>query len=397
MTKERLTNEDELYNKAKMLLDIGELEEALEYSRQLLAQDDENHNYWLLEGRIRLALNEETAAGRAFDRACSIAPGKAEPLKEKAHFLMAQGLFEEVAKFAEEALNYADGDEDRKYIYLLLAEAKLNTLQEELLEEELELLENHFDDVHDHHEHHHDHHAHFSALRSQEELDLTPEQEQAFQEAIELCEKSLAIDSEMSEAWYILAFAHLNLRDYEKTVECLQRAIELNATQLEYWHTLGVTYLFLDETEEAQRAFRRLWELETSPEAEGMEFSREEFQRIAEAALEELEAEFLEDYDVMLPPMSILVEDFPSWELLEEAGGEDVIDPWEFPFSLMFNEDDDREEGPELEITLFQRNIERELLTDESEEAAAFIADMLSELVMEVLFLEEEEEEVFDV
>tara|TARA_B100000609_G_scaffold199551_1_gene204035 strand:- start:7676 stop:9010 length:1335 start_codon:yes stop_codon:yes gene_type:complete len=393
---------EQQFDEAMRLLEEGDFVEALEQTRLLLAADDSQHDFWSLEGQIRLALGELQAAERSFNRACEVAPGLARPLLHKARFFNFLERFDEAFRTGEQALQFTEEDEDRRDAYLVQAESHIQLARQKLfeimqdLEEEAELMEQ-YSHSHDHsHDHDHDHshdHLHQLDLLSGDNI-ITPELKEHLELGLELCEKSLSIDEDIVDAWFLKATALFQLEQYEEAAEAFRRTVELDPSDSEYWSGLGMCLELLEDYDGARSAYAEIFGIETSEDAEGMEFGREEFAEISRHVIQDIESEFLEMFGQPLPPISVETRDFPELELVEEMDDDTPFNPLLYPFRI--DQPEDEEELDELHLVLYQRVIEREAETDDADELADHIHDLFLRLFEDILVYVDEEDDIID-
>lgn len=357
------------------LIEDGELERALEETRLMLAEDDSNAQYWCLEGQVRLALGEVQPAERAFDRACSLAPGHPEPLFHKANYFLAIERFEDAYQQAERSLQFTEDDEDRFNAYVLLGDAQLGHARVLLEEWEAEL---HGVDEHGHVHHHH----HMEEDHPPPPLEII----ELLNEGLGSIEKAIQIEPLASEAFDLKAQFHLFLGDMDSAIASWQKAVEIAPYEGTYWHHLGNCFAAIGDVDEAYKAFRELFDMEVD-NPEGMEFSREEFAELAKQACQDLEAEV---HDQLETPVvfNVSTEDFPTEDMLEQAPKQYPFDPW-IPCVITPGPSSDAHES--VEFILYQRNVEREAMTDDPHEMYHFIAELLGTLLVQASEYVEEE------
>jgi tetratricopeptide (TPR) repeat protein len=374
-------NEDimALFEEAYELLEEGELEDALEQARRLLAIDDENAMAWCLEGQIRLALGEVQPAERAFDRACRLSPGNPEPLFHKTNFLLVLEEYEEACRQAEQSLQFAQAADDRFQAYLLLAEAQQGHARMLTDEWEAEL-------------HGADSPAELALAHmhdDEEHAPPPPEIIALLEKGLASVQKALDIDDEAPEALDLKAQYQLMLGDLEGAIASWEHAAQVAPYEPVYWHFLGNAYAEVEEFDKAYEAFQELYSLEANDD-EGMEFGRDEFLEIARQACADLEAEV---HDQLEAPIvfTVSAEDFPSEDLIESAPREYPFDPW---IPCVIKPGPPSEAHESVEFVLFQRNVEREAVTEEPEELYQFIAELLGTLLLQASAYMDEEEPI---
>lgn len=368
---------EELFTHAYDLLEDGDLEGALEQARLLLAQDGENPSFWCMEGQIRLALGEVQSAERAFKRAIELAPGHPEPMFNMANYHLVLEEFDEALRMAGQAIEFAEDDEARFNAYLLQGEAQLGHARRLIEEWEAEVLEV-------------DEHGIPQALQRNEAFELPPlppEIEALLEKGLETTEKALRLDDEAHEVHDLKAQYLHQMGDIKAAIIGWEKAAEIAPYEPVYWHYLGNAYVEAEDYDEAYKAFRELFEIEADSH-EGMDFAREEFLHIAKHACQELEAEV---HDHLETPVvfHISVEDFPSEDLIEQAPKQYPFDPW---IPCIIKPGPDASDAHEsVEFVLFQRNVEREVGTDDPEEMLQFIFELLNMLLIQASELIDEE------
>ena len=346
------------------LLEQNQTEEALEEVRKLLAEHDDSSRVWLMEAQVRALLDEEQAALRAFDRALALAPDDPLPLLEKGRYLVADEDPEEALELADKALELAEAPEMLFEINLLKATA-LHVLALDLHdgqdEEEIE-----------------------------EEQVLTPEQTAMCRQSIEALEGARRHHPDSVAAWTLEALVRQTLDDFQGAVSAARSAVDLDRDNGDAWHLLGLLLAASGRMDEAGEALREVHELDNGPDAPPLANTPEKFLKIARDVWDDLADELADEYDEFDLDLEIQVEDAPS---LAEVVGAEMIDP-RSPGKLDFGEDEDEEEDVPI-LTLFQRNIERDLrdladTADDTEDLREFIAAVIVEFMMDATDMEEE-------
>jgi Flp pilus assembly protein TadD len=376
-------NNTEINNKYKEIetfIDEGELEEALEETRLLLAKYDKNSDIWCLEGQVRLALNEFQAAERSFDRACQLAPGHPKPLFYKAKFFIVIQDYEEASRQAELALKYAEHPEDRAFGFYLQAEA-LFFHSEDLIHQWLEDLAIEDEELT----------AVGAYTTKRDKIPPMPAEIQALLEkGLALIQRSIDIDDQKADTWRLLGHYQLKLNIPEHTIHSWQKAAELDPYTPDFWHDLGALYTELGEFEQADESFRRLYDIDKEAQRDqGLEYSHSEFADISKHACRDLEEDILEEYDMPLA-IYLSMEEFPSAELFELTSPNQPFDPWT-PCRLEMSSYPSAN-NLSIHFTIYQRNVERLLLNDKSpDNLYEIIYDLLRNLLQEASEITEED------
>ena len=367
------------YNRVQTFLEDGDLEEALEETRLLLAQDGEDSDLWCLEGIVRLALGELQAAERSFDRACSLSPDEPMPLLHKARFLLTIHEYEEAVRHVETALQWVEHLEERVEALLLLAQAQLGRA-EFLIEEWQTKLEEEEDELA----------AQIGYVPEEDSLPTLPLEIKALLEkGLTSVDEVLELDNKRPEGWLWHAFYMMGMNQPEQAVDSWNKAILLDPENPFFYHELGSLYTIMDEFEKAEEAFEHLYALEVAQhEQEGMEFASFDFEEIAQRACQDLQNNFIEDWGVSLP-ISMEVFEFPEHDLLEQAPSRQPFDPWTAcHVEIQGNENSEMS----LHFMLFQRNVERQLADDSNENLYESLFELLHQILVESISMMETEE-----
>lgn len=375
MEKDTAVNYDDLfmqqkYQQVQIFLEDGDLEEALEETRLLLAEHGDNPQSWCLEGIVRMALQEFQAAHRAFDRACEISPDDPTPILHKSRFMLAMDEYDDALRLTESALDCAEDDDDRVDAYILQVQALLGRSEQILENLEEELDEEAFID-------------------DEGELALPLEVEALFEKGIGIVEKALELEEHNPEAWLFRSILLTNLSRTEEALESWEQAIQHDPNNPFFWHEAAGLYAAEGDFEKAHDYFGKLYELEVKNHAEeGMEFAQYEFEQIALKAAENLQDDFAEEFEIVLP-ISVEVEEFPSQSLMEEASERQPFDPWT---ACHVELEADSPEDFALNFLLFQRNVERQLVDDSPENLYKSLYELLQQILLESIKLMDAEE-----
>ncbi|MCB9638293.1 MAG: tetratricopeptide repeat protein [Myxococcales bacterium] len=355
------------YEQALEMIDEGELEDALDESRKLLAEDDQNPFFWCLEGKIRQMLGEEQAAERAFDRACQLEPGMAEPQLYKAAFMIELGRYEDAIGVLKQALQYTDDPIDERDAYFMWAEAEIHIAREaltQLMEEMSEM---------------------FEEGSEQPSLTMPPDVRQQLERGLELTQKAIDLNSELADLWHLRAGVLMDLEQTDEALRCYEEALRQEPDRPDFLHDMGLACEVAERYEDARKCYRKLYDLETSEEIEGMEFSRAEFSEMAHEVWHSLENALMEMLDEPLPPFEVVTEDFPSADLLDQAPADSPFNPWA-PLRLEISQKG--EEDPQIRCIFYQRNIEREVDTEEPHEMIEYLRFLLEDVLFNLSNLE---------
>ena len=365
---------EEKWIAAQQLFANGAYEEALEETRLLLAEKDDFYSFWCLEGHIRIALEEFKAAERAFNRACDEAPETAEPLLHKARFLNVLERFDEAESCLEEAALYTETPDDQRDAFFLQAQTKFGIAQHLWVEMFGEFIEE-------------------SDMMGEAPMSMpnTPEEiTELLEEALELTEKAieLEVEHETPAIWHLRAHCLLRMERLEESVECFQKAVELSPEESELWHDLGLAYEEMDDEDGARAAYQELHRL-TLESTNGLELSFEpdEFAEHFKNAWQDQESDAIENLEVNTPNVDFEFREFPDAAQLEDPS-QTPFDPWAFWHPILDDQSDAHK------IMLYQRNIERELSTEDPEELYMAARQLSQEILLFVLNVEYGEEPI---
>ena len=366
--EQRETEQDERVEEAMALMEEGDLEEALEITRQLLADDDQRFDYWCLEGKIRALLQEDQAAERAFDRACALQPGLAEPLLHKAQFFLDTARYEEAIHTLQRALQYTEDRTDQRDIYYMWSEAEIQLGREELVNF-MESMEGGED---------------AEEMLEEEEgnpppFTLPPEIREQLERGLAMTQKAIDLDDNLADLWHLRGGCLMDLERPDEAIAAYQEAVNREPYRSDFLHDLGLACEVAERHDDARAAYRKLFDLETSQPPEGMDFSRQEFSRFAQEAWQDIESNLSDMLEEPLPPFEIITLDFPSLEQLESAEATNPFNPW-VPMHIEFlppQGDDD----PHIRCIFYQRNVEREAATDDPHEMHHYLRNLLEGLL----------------
>ncbi len=391
------------YDKYENLLDnIREMryEEALEEMRLILSRDGEDREVlnWCLEGYIRSLLGEFQAAERAFDRACSLEPGNTFPLLIKAEFFFFIESYERALREAEKVIQFSERKEDLLLAYQIIAKSAifkvLPILQEmthltELLalddvddfdgSDDYSLLSMKFDDD--------DRYKDFgdgiqgelfpsNSKRDRRSIldvvDKIREQEVEIPEEFfslidtgeEFIDRALSLSKEDFESWHIKSLYQQLRGELSEAILSLERAVELNPEEAFLWLELGSLYVETRRYEEAKRAFLKFYDLDEESSPEPLS-DPDELLYVIQAIGEDYLYSELEQFD----PEGVLT--FKIEETIDRKELEDTP-PTIPPISPVVPGKIDTKIGKngrtEYLLTIYQRNIERNLEVDMDEE-----------------------------
>lgn len=367
------------YDKIQDYLDQGDLEEALEETRLLLAQHSENPDVWCLEGIIRVALQEYQAAERSFDRACRLAPKNPGPALHKVRFLLTIQEHEEAARLAENAHQWAEDDEDKLHALFLLTQAHLGHASV-LIEDWEKGLQEDAEEM-----------ARMGGISAgeEEEEPMPIEIEALLEKGLDVVEKAIALDPSHPEGWLMKAMYLTHLQRWESAVQSWKNAIEREPDNAFLWHELGQLYTQLEDYEQAKTAYLSLHQLEEGYNAEeGMEFGRHEFERVAIQAGQDLQDDLMNDWSVPLA-ISLSFEEFPDRERVAHAPLQQPFDPWT---ACHVDVESQHNSHLTLHVVLFQRNVERELKDDTMDNLYISLYELLHQVLLEAIRAVENED-----
>lgn len=351
---------EQRYQRALEMIDEDELEEALEESRHLLAQDDQNPFFWCLEGKIRQMLGEEQAAERAFERACQLEPGMAEPQLYKAGFLIELGRYEDAIGTLKQALQFTEDPIDKRDAYFMWAEAEIHLGREaltQLMEEMSEVVEEGSEPP---------------------TLTMPPEIREQFERGLELTQKAINLNPELADLWHLRAGVLMDLEQSDEAIQCYEEALRLEPDRPDFLHDMGLACEIAERFDEARKCYRALYEVETDEEPDGMDFSRAEFAEMTREVWHTLENALMEMLEEPLPPFEVATEDFPTADLLEQAPHDSPFNPWS-PLRIEITQKE--EDDPQIRCIFYQRNVEREVGSDDPQEMLEYLRYLLEDVL----------------
>lgn len=355
------------FQEALKLLQEGELETALDHSRRLLCLNENAPLFWILEGRIRLACEEWTAAKRSFYRACDLAPQDPVALLERANFDNLLGEHDQAVRWSQAALALPCSHLEQRDAYMILAEALFALIQTRMAH----LLEEQVDQGNDVAE---------SSVPSDEWIS------QWMREGTQAISQALSIDRQSPDAWAMQANFATLARQTKEAAAAWREAHRLQPNDPHYMHELALTLEELRDFVGAHELYRKLYEY-SSFHQEETTFLFDEFANMVGQAWQEVSEEMLPSLDVSLP-FIVVAEDFPPKGMLEEAPRDAPFDPW-IGTSMRVVLD---QGAPTVRIALYQRNVERDAATDDPQQLYLHIYDLIEDTLLYLDSLMNEDE-----
>ncbi|GAB4248477.1 MAG: hypothetical protein Kow00109_24580 [Acidobacteriota bacterium] len=148
-----------------------------------------------------------------------------------------------------------------------------------------------------------------------------------------------------------------SLWEFEQAEEYVREVVESSPDRAEGWHLLGLILEFLDEKEEAEAAFARATELDPERFPQSEHISEQELYDLVDEVFASLPPELAK----AAAEVAVVVQDLPTWELVEPESDEDPLPP---DILGLFIGTPIGERGQALweeppKIFLFRRNLER--------------------------------------
>ncbi len=369
------TEYKDLYNEALSRYHSNDMENAHIFIQKALAQTQDDPEVWCLEAQIQLAREEWEAADFAVEQALQRASEDFEPHFIQAHLYSASERYEEACEAAQKAITYANTEEQTRDAWQQLAEAYFEMGMTQLKDD----AESSMDDDDD------------------EPYILTPELAALFRQGMEAVEKAIELDANLPDAWGLYAGFLEIFNEAEGALQAWRTAVNLAPENPEYLHGLGQALEDLED-DEAHDVFYQLYQLELKLFAQGEEpllFSPEEFSSTANDIWAEIQHELIDDHVPLVFEFRVAV--YPGEELLEESSPESLFDPrvgihvelLADPFTAM----SDDPAPPIVRLHLFQRNIERDLESNDRDELIDVVEELLADCVEQVYDYMESDED----
>lgn len=291
------------------LLESGDLAGAEQALRKAEKRDPESAEVLCLAAAVASARGDVDDALALLTRAAAADPDDPHALLQAAELqLYSQGDAETALALVERALPLVDGDEERADVLLLRAEAELLREDEDAGAE-----------------------GALAAMELVEEL--------AIQDPVLLTRAGLV---------------YLELDDGEQAERAFLAAIDEDPSQADAHHGLGLVYEQRGDREAMIKAWSDTRRLDERAPPPLWHISTDEFERVAEEAMEELPPEVLD----RLENVPILIEDLPGEHLVREGHDPRLLGV--FSGIALPNKSHVAGQVPAIDaVHLFQRNLER--------------------------------------
>jgi predicted Zn-dependent protease with MMP-like domain/predicted negative regulator of RcsB-dependent stress response len=178
--------------------------------------------------------------------------------------------------------------------------------------------------------------------------------------ALAMADKAIGLASDRPEFIALRGGIHFEQGDYRKALAELDKALRLAPDDPDAHYRRGLALEKLDRAGDADAAFQRAAQIDAEHYPPPMTMSPEEFERLAEAALDSLDAPVRE----FLANVPVLIEDFPSRRIVAEDNvspqilGLFIGSPYEEKTSISQATVPDQ-------IMLFRKNLEKVATTRE--------------------------------
>ncbi|TNE49496.1 MAG: hypothetical protein EP343_11630 [Deltaproteobacteria bacterium] len=369
----------EQFNAALRSYEEGDMEEARRQTQELLAQTKDDANVWCLEAQIRLALDDWPAMEFALDQALMLEPEYSTAHLLQSHMFSANDQPVEACEAARRALDFASEEGQELDALTQLSESLFGLGQKMMADLDED------DDWDD------------------EEPIMPPEVSEVFQEGMSSIKKAIDLNDQQPEAWELYANYLTLFQHNDQALYAWEKAWNLDSSNLDYLHGMARAFEDIEDFESAHEAFTELFDLEAAiyngPDAPPLLFDPEEFAQTAEDVWAEVQHELIDEDFPLMFDFSIFV--YPERELLESATPESLFDPragihveLEVDPIAAFSKN---APPPVVRMQMFQRNIERDLLSDDAHELQLSLSEDLENFVQQIYeYMESDDDDEWD-
>jgi len=352
-----------LYASAKEDYEAGRYQDGLRITKELLMRDFGDVRFWLLEAKLRMAIEDLAGANPAIEQAMQLEPESPEPILLRARLALAEGFFEEALSWCEEAYHWVDSDIVEGDIDLLRAEALLAKVESAVAD----IRENLEDEDE-------------GPMRS---VPITPALEGELEEGLRAARSVPSPHPSYCQALAIAAQLYNMKGEEGAAIESWYDALEIAPNEPLYLRELGQLLESVEEEEEAIAVFRRLFEVDMAAieasEGEGLLVEPEVFEQMAQEIWDPLFEEWLQDVPF---PFEMKIVEHPTHELFEAFSEDEPFDP---RLSIHVEFISNLPEPPTVRLLVFQRNVERQVPEGQSEELDLTLEHLLEDTLLKLL------------